>query len=150
MGRQPTADSRQPGRRSRALSPAELPEPFVRDPEVVSHFVDDGHGDAAAQLLLGVRDAQVGPAEDGDAIGHHSAVGHRAPPGEGDAFVQPEHHAAVRSLLHKERFRFVSRTDGLPCTPDTEVFLGDTMGEVPKPCWLTQGPKSRSHSRSPS
>ena len=37
----------------------------------------------------------------------------------------------MRSLLHKERFHFVSRTDGLPCTADTEVFLGDTMGEVP-------------------
>ena len=43
----------------------------------------------------------------------------------------PERFSVVRSLLHKERFHFVSRTDGLPCTADTEVFLGDTMGEVP-------------------
>jgi 3-deoxy-D-manno-octulosonic-acid transferase len=43
----------------------------------------------------------------------------------------PERFSAVRTLLHKEGFRFVARTDGLPCTSDTEVFLGDTMGEVP-------------------
>ncbi|MDP6994187.1 MAG: glycosyltransferase, partial [Woeseiaceae bacterium] len=27
--------------------------------------------------------------------------------------------------------RFISRTEGLPCTDDVEVLLGDTMGEVP-------------------
>jgi 3-deoxy-D-manno-octulosonic-acid transferase len=43
----------------------------------------------------------------------------------------PERFAAVRTMLHKEGYRFISRTDGLPCTPDIEVFLGDTMGEVP-------------------
>ncbi len=43
----------------------------------------------------------------------------------------PERFAAVRSYLHKEGYRFVSRTDGLPCTSDTEVFLVDTMGELP-------------------
>ena len=43
----------------------------------------------------------------------------------------PERFATVRTLLHKEGFRFVSRTDGLPCTSDTEVYLVDTMGEVP-------------------
>jgi 3-deoxy-D-manno-octulosonic-acid transferase len=43
----------------------------------------------------------------------------------------PERFSAVRTLLHKEGIRFVSRTDGLPCTSDTEVFLVDTMGEVP-------------------
>lgn len=42
----------------------------------------------------------------------------------------PERFSVVRTLLHKEGFRFVSRTDGLPCTPDTEVLLVDTMGEV--------------------
>lgn len=43
----------------------------------------------------------------------------------------PERFASVRTYLHKEQVRFVSRTDGLPCTSDTEVFLVDTMGEVP-------------------
>ena len=43
----------------------------------------------------------------------------------------PERFAAVRSLLSKQQFRFVARTDEVPCTPQTEVFLGDTMGEVP-------------------
>jgi len=43
----------------------------------------------------------------------------------------PERFAAVRTHLYKEGYRFVSRTDGLPCTSATEVFLVDTMGEVP-------------------
>jgi len=43
----------------------------------------------------------------------------------------PERFAAVRTHLHREGYRFVARTDGLPCTSDTEVFLVDTMGEVP-------------------
>ncbi len=43
----------------------------------------------------------------------------------------PERFASVRALLHKRGHSFISRTDGLPCTSDTEVFLGDTMGEVP-------------------
>lgn len=42
----------------------------------------------------------------------------------------PERFAAVRTHLYKEGFRFVSRTDGLPCTSDTEVYLVNTMGEV--------------------
>ena len=43
----------------------------------------------------------------------------------------PERFASVRALLHKGGQNFISRTDGSPCTSDTEVFLGDTMGEVP-------------------
>jgi len=43
----------------------------------------------------------------------------------------PERFATVRTQLHKLGYRFVCRTDGQPCTSDTEVFLGDTMGEVP-------------------
>jgi len=43
----------------------------------------------------------------------------------------PERFAAVRSLLHRSGCKFMSRTDGLPCTSDIEVYLGDTMGEVP-------------------
>jgi len=43
----------------------------------------------------------------------------------------PERFAAVRSLLHKQGLNFVARTDGVPCSSDTEVYLGDTMGDVP-------------------
>ena len=43
----------------------------------------------------------------------------------------PERFATVRSLLHKQGLNFVARTDGVPCTSDTEVYLGDTMGDVP-------------------
>ena len=43
----------------------------------------------------------------------------------------PERFPTVRSLLHRSGFKAVARTDGLPCTPDTEVYFGDTMGEVP-------------------
>jgi len=43
----------------------------------------------------------------------------------------PERFATVRSLLHRQGLNFVARTDGVPCTSDTEVYLGDTMGDVP-------------------
>ena len=43
----------------------------------------------------------------------------------------PERFPSVASLLHKEGFNFVSRTDDVLCTPDKEVYLVDTMGEVP-------------------
>ena len=43
----------------------------------------------------------------------------------------PERFAAVRNLLHKQGLNFVARTDGVPCTADTEVYFGDTMGDVP-------------------
>jgi len=43
----------------------------------------------------------------------------------------PERFASVRSLLHKQELNFVARTDEVPCTPDTEVYLGDTMGDLP-------------------
>jgi 3-deoxy-D-manno-octulosonic-acid transferase len=43
----------------------------------------------------------------------------------------PERFAAVRNLLHKKGLSFVARTDGISCTSDTQVYLGDTMGDVP-------------------
>jgi len=43
----------------------------------------------------------------------------------------PERFASVRSLLHKQGINFVARTDDVPCTPETQVYLGDTMGDVP-------------------
>ena len=43
----------------------------------------------------------------------------------------PERFPAVRNLLHRGGYEAVARTDGLPCTPDIEVYFGNTMGEVP-------------------
>lgn len=43
----------------------------------------------------------------------------------------PDRFAQVRELIRKEGFECVARTEGRHCDPTTEVFLGDTMGEVP-------------------
>jgi len=43
----------------------------------------------------------------------------------------PERFDGVRELIKEQAFSFVSRTDKQPCTPSTEIFLVDTMGEVP-------------------
>ncbi len=43
----------------------------------------------------------------------------------------PERFSGVRNLLHKNGMNFVARTDRDPCTSETEVYLGDTMGDVP-------------------
>ena len=43
----------------------------------------------------------------------------------------PERFATVRANLHRDGYQFISRTEGLPCTSDSEVYLVDTMGEVP-------------------
>ena len=37
----------------------------------------------------------------------------------------------MREAIEKEGFACVARTDGSACEPSTDVFLGDTMGEVP-------------------
>lgn len=42
----------------------------------------------------------------------------------------PERFPVVRNLLHKQGINFVARTDDTPCNPQTEVYLGDTMGDV--------------------
>ena len=42
----------------------------------------------------------------------------------------PQRFAGVRDMVAKKRMRVVSRTDGKPCSADTQVFLGDTMGEL--------------------
>jgi len=42
----------------------------------------------------------------------------------------PDRFATVLGLLRKQEFSVISRTDDLACTPQTQVFLGDTMGEV--------------------
>ncbi len=43
----------------------------------------------------------------------------------------PDRFGTVAANLRRRRIRYVARTKGVPCTSDTEVFLGDTMGEVP-------------------
>jgi 3-deoxy-D-manno-octulosonic-acid transferase len=43
----------------------------------------------------------------------------------------PERTGTVKGLLRKKGFKYISRTDEYPCPRDTEVFLGDTMGELP-------------------
>jgi len=43
----------------------------------------------------------------------------------------PERFDGVRELAKEQAFSVVSRTDKQPCTPSIEVFLVDTMGEVP-------------------
>ena len=43
----------------------------------------------------------------------------------------PERFASVLELIESLAFNVVSRTDKAPCKNSTEVFLGDTMGEVP-------------------
>ncbi len=43
----------------------------------------------------------------------------------------PERFAPVRELIDKAGFNCVARTEKRHCDESTEVFLGDTMGEVP-------------------
>ena len=43
----------------------------------------------------------------------------------------PERFSEVRALGAKSGFSCVARTDGQACNAATEVFLGDTMGELP-------------------
>ena len=43
----------------------------------------------------------------------------------------PERFAAVKDMVKKSKLRFVSRTEGHACDAATQVFVGDTMGELP-------------------
>lgn len=43
----------------------------------------------------------------------------------------PERFNGVRSALHKDGFSLVSRSDHVPSSSETQVFLVDTMGELP-------------------
>lgn len=43
----------------------------------------------------------------------------------------PERFPAVAALLKKYQFRYARRTFGEVCAAETQVFLGDTMGELP-------------------
>jgi 3-deoxy-D-manno-octulosonic-acid transferase len=42
----------------------------------------------------------------------------------------PQRFPAVRDMIVKQGMSVVSRTDGEPCSTSTQVFLGDTMGEL--------------------
>jgi len=43
----------------------------------------------------------------------------------------PERFDRVAALIQRQGYRFVRRSALLPCEPDTQVFLVDTMGELP-------------------
>lgn len=43
----------------------------------------------------------------------------------------PDRFSAVASMLQRRGVSFVARAAGVACVPETEVFLGNTMGEVP-------------------
>lgn len=43
----------------------------------------------------------------------------------------PERFARVAALCTRRGYRIVQRSEGRPCAPDTDIFLGDTMGELP-------------------
>ncbi len=43
----------------------------------------------------------------------------------------PERFDRVASLIQRQGYRFVRRSTLAPCEPDTQVFLVDTMGELP-------------------
>ena len=43
----------------------------------------------------------------------------------------PERFAGVRDAIDKQAFTVISRTEKRPCDESTEIFLVDTMGEVP-------------------
>lgn len=44
----------------------------------------------------------------------------------------PERFASVESQVRRKHFSVVVRTRNVPCSPETQVFLGNTMGELPK------------------
>jgi 3-deoxy-D-manno-octulosonic-acid transferase len=43
----------------------------------------------------------------------------------------PERFESVAALCRHRGYRTVLRSEGVACTPDTEVFIGDSMGELP-------------------
>jgi 3-deoxy-D-manno-octulosonic-acid transferase len=43
----------------------------------------------------------------------------------------PPRFSAVSDMIDKAQFEKVARTEGRPCVASTQVYLGDTMGEVP-------------------
>ncbi len=42
----------------------------------------------------------------------------------------PQRFAGVRDMVARRQMNVVARTDGTPCSASTQVFLGDTMGEL--------------------
>ena len=43
----------------------------------------------------------------------------------------PERFESVAELCRARHYKTLLRSEGVPCTPATEVFVGDTMGELP-------------------
>ncbi|MEX2430975.1 MAG: glycosyltransferase, partial [Dehalococcoidia bacterium] len=43
----------------------------------------------------------------------------------------PDRFSSVDSLCREGGYRVCRRSDAVPCPPDTDIYLGDTMGELP-------------------
>jgi 3-deoxy-D-manno-octulosonic-acid transferase len=70
--------------------------------------------------------------EDEQVLAAHRKVLDRVP----DALLvlvprHPERFPRVAALVAKQGFHLVRRSEGRPCGESTQVFLGDTMGELP-------------------
>jgi 3-deoxy-D-manno-octulosonic-acid transferase len=104
------------------------------DIELPDNLLDDGK--QFRQQNFGERPVWVAASthdrEEEQVLAAHGIVRRRFP----DALLvliprHPERFPAVASLLQREGHSFVRRTDNVHCTPDTQVYLVDTMGEVP-------------------
>src|ERR1035441_9952182 len=79
--------------------PAQLLEPRVGHPEVMTDLVEHGRAHLRREVgfVAGARTQR--PREDGDPIREDPAVAHRVAPGERDAFVEPEQGAVPGAEL---------------------------------------------------
>lgn len=102
----------------------EIPDDLIMRGE---QFRDDNFGERPVWVAASTHDR-----EEEQVLHAHKLVLERFP----DAVLvlvprHPERFSSVRTLLQRNGLRFVCRTDNEPCTQDTKIFLGDTMGEVP-------------------
>jgi 3-deoxy-D-manno-octulosonic-acid transferase len=70
--------------------------------------------------------------EDEQVLAAHRQVLRRVP----DALLvlvprHPERFSRVGQMVQRQGLALVRRSEGRPCTPETRVFLGDSMGELP-------------------
>src|SRR5215469_11395639 len=86
---------------SRATSPAELPQPFVGDAEVMPDLVDHCPADLLDDLLLGVADRADCPLVDRNPVRKHPRVV-RGAAGQRDALVEPEQAARAGAMLDQD------------------------------------------------
>ena len=112
-------------------------------PEVIGNLKFDVRvGDAALALghefRLRFGEARpvwvAGSTRDGEeALILAALAAHPLPPGTLTVIVprHPQRFAAVAELLRQRGVPFVRRSDNTPVPPDTDVVLGDSMGEMP-------------------